>query len=87
LEGQSQKNYYEGFFPKKWCDKKNILEDLGLLIVKNNLPINSQKMWLNQLILCSCPKLNVLSKRKFSQEMLLRLMEKIKQLHVFPTLA
>jgi hypothetical protein len=39
-------------------------------------------MWLKHLILHLCPKLNVLSKRYFSQDILSRLVEKTNQLYV-----
>jgi hypothetical protein len=63
--------------------QKEFLPDLGLLIVKNNLTIQFlESIWLKQLTLCLCPKLNFLSKKHFSQEILPRLMERTKQLHV-----
>jgi hypothetical protein len=44
-------------FKKKDMPQKDFLEDLGLLIVKNNLPMQIVKsMWLKHLILCLCPK-------------------------------
>ncbi len=58
------------------------------MIVKNNLPMQFvESMWLKRLILCLCPKLNFLSKRQFSQEILLGLVEKTSQQYVLPTLA
>jgi hypothetical protein len=57
--------------------QKEFLENLGLLIVKSNLPIQFvESMWLKHLILRLCPKINFPSKRQFSQEMLPRLIEK-----------
>jgi len=44
-------------------------------------------MWLKHLILRFCPKLNFLSKRQFSQEILPKLVEKIIQQYVLPALA
>jgi hypothetical protein len=44
-------------------------------------------MWLKCLILCLCPKLNFLSKRQFSQEILLGLVEKTSEQYVFLALA
>jgi hypothetical protein len=44
-------------------------------------------MWLKRLILCLCPKLNFLSKRQFSQEILPRLVEKTSQQYVHLALA
>jgi hypothetical protein len=50
-------------FKKENVPQKEFLEDLDLLIVKNNLPIQFVKnMWLKRLILHFCPKLNFLSK-------------------------
>ncbi len=66
---------------------KYVLEDLGLLIVKNNLTIQfMENMWLKHLVLCLCPKLNFLSKRQFSQKILLGLIEKTNQQYVLITL-
>jgi len=46
-------------FKKKDVPQKAFLENLGLLIVKNNLPIQFvENMWLKHLILHLCPKLN-----------------------------
>ncbi len=68
--------------------QKEFLEDLGLLIVKNNLPIQFvESMWLKHLILCLCPKLNFPSRQQFSQDILLGLVEKTNQLYVFLALA
>jgi hypothetical protein len=44
-------------FKKEDVPKKEFLKDLGLLIIKNNLPIQFvESMWLKCLILCLCPK-------------------------------
>ncbi len=68
--------------------QKYFLEDMGLLIVKNNLPIQFvENIWLKLLVLCLCPKLNFPSKRQFSQEILPWLVEKTSQQYVLPTLA
>jgi len=46
-------------FKKKDVPQKQFLKNFGLLIVKNNLPIQFvESMWLKRLILCICPKLN-----------------------------
>jgi hypothetical protein len=58
------------FFKKDASPQKN-LEDLSMLIIKNNLPIQFvENMWLKHLIFHLCPKLNFLSKRQFSQDIL-----------------
>jgi len=63
--------------------QKELLKDLGLLIVKNNLPIQFVKsMWLKCLIFCLFPKLNFPSRRQFSQDILLGLVEKTNELYV-----
>jgi hypothetical protein len=68
--------------------QKEFLEDLGLLIVNNNLPIQFvENMWFKCLILHLCPKLNFLSRRQFSQDILLRLVEKTNELYVVHALA
>jgi hypothetical protein len=75
-------------FKKKDVSQKEFLEHLGLLIVKNNLPIQfMESMWLKRLILCLCPKLSFLSRKQFSQDILLGLVEKTNELYVLPTLA
>ncbi len=74
-------------FKKEDVPQKEFLKDLGLLIIKNNLPIQFvESMWLKHLILCLCPKRNFPSKKQFSQELLPRLIEKTSQQYVFPTL-
>jgi hypothetical protein len=66
---------------------KEFLEDLGLLIVKNNLPILfMENVWLKRLILHLFPKLNFRFRIQFSQEILLGLVEKIGQIYVLPIL-
>jgi len=60
--------------------QKELKKDLGLLIVKNNLPTQFvENMWLKHLILHLCPKLNFLSKRQFSKDILPRFVEKTNQ--------
>jgi len=67
--------------------QKEFLKDLGLLIIKKNLPIQYvESMWLKHLILCLCPKRNFPSRKQFSQELLPRLIEKTSQQYVFPIL-
>jgi hypothetical protein len=74
-------------FKKENVSKKNKLKNLGLLIVKNNLPIQFvESIWLKHLILHLCPKLNFPSRRQFSQDILPRLVEKVNWLYVLLTL-
>ncbi len=88
LEGQSLNFFCQRYLQKKKVSQKEFLEDLGLLIVKNNLPIQFvESMWLKCLILHLCPKLNFLSKRQFSQDILLRLVGKQIELYVVHALA
>ncbi len=64
-------------FKKKYVSHKEFFEDLGLLIVKNNLPIQFvESMWLKCLIFHLCPKLNFPFRKQFSKEILPRLVEK-----------
>jgi hypothetical protein len=78
------KNSVKNSFKKEDVPQKDFFEDLGLLIVKNNLPMQfMESMWLKRLILCLCPKLNFHSKRQFLQEILPRLVEKTSQQYVF----
>jgi len=72
-------------FKKEDVPQKEFLEDLGLLIVNNNLPIQFvENVWLKCLTMHLCPKLNFPSKRQFSQEILLMLVEKTSQMYVLP---
>jgi hypothetical protein len=74
-------------FKKEDVPQKEFLEDLGLLIVNNNLPIQFvENVWLKCLTMHLCPKLNFPSKRQFSQEILLMLVEKTSQMYVLPIL-
>jgi hypothetical protein len=74
-------------FKKEDVPQKEFLEDLGLFIVNNNLPIQFvESVWLKCLTMHLCPKLNFPSKRQFSQEILLMLVEKTSQMYVPPTL-
>jgi hypothetical protein len=72
--------FVKSSFKKEEVPQKEFLKDLGLLIVKKNLPMQFvESMWVKCLILCLCPKLNFSSKRRFSQEILPRLVEKTSQ--------
>jgi hypothetical protein len=52
------------FFLKDDVHHKKKMEDLGLLIVKNNLPIQFvENVWLKHLVLHLCSKMNFPSKR------------------------
>jgi hypothetical protein len=62
----------KGSFKKNDMQQKEFDENLGLLIVKNNLTIQFFKsVSFKRLALYLCPKINVPSKRQFSQEILL----------------
>jgi hypothetical protein len=51
-------------FEKKDVPYKEFLEDLSLLIIKNNLPIQFvESIWLKYLVQHLCPKLNFFSER------------------------
>ncbi len=68
--------------------QKQNLEDLGLLIVKNHLPLQIVKSnWLNRFSMHLCPQIVFLSIKYFFHELLPRLVEKIKQLYVLLALA
>jgi hypothetical protein len=57
------------------------LEELQLLVVKNNLPmLFVGSMWLKCLVLHLCSRVSFPSKNQFSQDILPCLMEKTKQL-------
>jgi hypothetical protein len=67
---------------------KLFFEDMGLLIVKNHLPIQSiENMWMKCSCLHLCPRLGFPFKKQFSREISLELVEKTKQLYVLPILA
>jgi hypothetical protein len=58
------KKIYQRFLQNEEVPQKEFLEDLGLLIVKNNLSMQFvESMWLKCLILHLCPKLNFHSRR------------------------
>jgi hypothetical protein len=53
------------------------LEDLSLLIVKNNLPMHLvENQWLKRFSLQLCPRVVLPSRKQFSKDILLELMEK-----------
>jgi hypothetical protein len=57
------------------------MENLGLLIVKNNFPIQfANNMWLKCLVLHLCPSIDFPSRKHFSQNISPRLVEKTKEL-------
>jgi hypothetical protein len=71
------------YFQKEDLPQKDFFEDLGLLIIKNNSLFQFvENIWLKWLVLHLCPKLNFPSRKQHSQEILPRLVEKTKQLHV-----
>ncbi len=80
-----KKNCCERFLQKKGCAIKKFLENLCLLIVKNNLSIHFvENIYLiKPLALHLCPRSNFLSKKKCSQEILLWLVEKVNQFGIF----
>jgi hypothetical protein len=52
------------YFQKEGVPQKELFQDLGLLIVKNNLPIQFvENIWLKHLVLYLSPKLNFLSRK------------------------
>jgi hypothetical protein len=58
-------------FWKDHMHKKLFLEDIGLLIVKNHLPMQIvESLWMECLYLHLCPRLVFPSKNYFSQEMI-----------------
>jgi hypothetical protein len=69
------------------CSKKKKLQDLGLLIMKNNLQLQFvENVWFKFLILCLCPRVVFLFRKKKSQEILPNLVEKTKEIYVLPKL-
>jgi hypothetical protein len=67
--------------PKKdVVQQKNFLQDLAFLVVKNHFPIEFvESTWLKHLVMHLCPRVVFPSKKMFSQEILVDLMEKTKE--------
>ncbi len=60
--------------------QKQLLQDLALLIVKNHFPIQFvESTWLICLVMHLSPRVVFPSRKMFSQEVLVRLVEKMKQ--------
>ncbi len=73
--------YIKNTLKKEDVPHKSFLEDLNLLIIKKNLSIQFvEGMWFKRLIFRFCPKLNFLSRRQFSQDISLGLVEKRNEL-------
>jgi acyl-CoA synthetase (AMP-forming)/AMP-acid ligase II len=69
------------------CNKKQLWEYLVLLFVKNHLLMHFvESPWLKCFNLHLCPRVVLHSKKQFSQEILLELVEKTKQFYVLPCL-
>jgi hypothetical protein len=63
------------------------LQDLALLVVKNHLFIQFvESTWLKRLVMHLCPRVVFPSRKMFSQEVLVDLMEKKKEEYVSPKL-
>jgi hypothetical protein len=63
------------------------LQDLAFLVVKNQLSIQFvENTWLKCLVMHLCPKVVFPSRKIFSQEILVDLVEKSKQEYVLPKL-
>ncbi len=67
--------------------QKQFLQNLTLLVVKNHLPIQFvENTWLKRFVMHLCPKVVSWLRKMFSQEVLLDLVENIKQEYVLPKL-
>ncbi len=63
------------------------MENVALLIVKNHMPLQFvESVWLKHLVLQLCPPVQFLSRKLFSNTILLKLVEKTKGIYVFPLL-
>ncbi len=63
--------------------QKQFLQDLALLVVKNHLPIQFvESTWLKRLVMHLCPRVVFPSRKTFSQEVLVYLVEKMKEEHM-----
>jgi hypothetical protein len=82
-------NFFLSKIPsKKNCVTKEFLKDLGLLIVKNNLPIQFVEKYVAQMFNSpSLSKIQLPFHKAFSQDILLRLVEKTNELYVVHALA
>jgi hypothetical protein len=70
-------------FKKDNVQQKDFLQSLGLLIMKNNLPLQFvESIWFKCLILHLFPKVVLYYRKHFFQEILLNLVENMKQLYV-----
>jgi hypothetical protein len=66
-------------FKKDVVQQKQFLQDLALLVVKNHLLIQFvESIWLKHLIMHLCPRIVFLSRKMFSQEVLVDLVKKKK---------
>jgi hypothetical protein len=74
-------------FKKDNVQQKYFLQSLGLLIMKNNLPLQFvESIWFKCLILHLFPRVLLYYRKHFFQEILLNLVEKMKQLYILPKL-
>ncbi len=63
------------------------VENLGLLIVKNHLPLQfMENVWLKRLVLQLCPHVQFHSQKLISSIVLLELVKKTKETYVLPLL-
>ncbi len=63
--------------------QKQILQDLALLVIKNHFPIQFvESTWLKHSIMHLCARVVFPSRKMFSQEVLVDLVEKMKQEYV-----
>ncbi len=65
---------------KNVVQQKNFLQDLAFLVVKNHFPIQFvESTWLKHLVMHLCPRVVFPSRKMFSQEILVDLLEKTKE--------
>ncbi len=66
---------------------KKIVENLGLLVIKNHLSIQFvEGTWLRHFVMQLCPHVVSLFRKTFNQELLLDLVEEKKQTYVLPSM-
>jgi hypothetical protein len=79
--------FVKDLFKRMMIVKLFFLQNLNFLIVKNQLPLQFvDNVWFKHVILHLCPQVVFPSKKQFSYEILLKLVEKMKQLYVLPKL-
>jgi hypothetical protein len=74
-------------YEKDNAHTQKIVENLGLLVIKNHLSIQFvEGTWLRHLVMKLCPHVVFLFRKTFNQEVLLDLVEEKKKTYVLPSM-